>query len=130
MKKLFLLVVGLCSVSAFANEKFYYDQPVRLTGKLSSVKSIHPNPEYGGKLQPAIFLTKPIDVLAGEQDSYNESEFNINRIQLAFGSDVTKKIKAYKNKKVSILCSDLFHSHTAHHTTEVLCMVKDISLQK
>ena len=31
-----------------------------------------------------------------------------------------------EGKSVEIKCSELFRSHTAHHTTKVLCVVKSV----
>ena len=129
MKKILLLLLESIPFYSFS-ETFYYEQPTKLAGKLSSVKSHHPNPEFAGKAQPTIFLAQPIDVLPAENDQFNDPEHGVTKIQLSYDLKIQKKIKAYKNKQVSVLCSDLFHAHTGHHTTEVLCTVKEINLIK
>ncbi len=120
MKK--LLIALLVCVPMFSQaQTFYYDQPATITGKLLRIKSLHPNQEVFGGNQIALALDQQINVDGAE------GLVKTKLIQLVDYNDAryTSLFKK-EGKSVQIKCSELFRSHTAHHTTKVLCVVKSV----
>jgi hypothetical protein len=113
---------------AAASTPLTYFKPVKLTGTMDIVRSIHPNPIYKGERQPAIRLDKPISVMDDDlTDDIDDSEKNVKLIQLYSAEERTDrlyaKLLASKGKHVTINCSQLRHATNGHHTTAVLCTI-------
>lgn len=123
MKKIAsLLMVGLFAVSGLSQaQTAYYGEPATISGKLLRIKSLHPNQEAFGGNQIAIALNQQLNV-DGE-----EGLVKTKLIQLVDSND-QRYNQFFKNegKSVQIKCSELFRSHTAHHTTKVLCFVDSV----
>lgn len=130
MNKLLLAATALLlSFNARGEDIFKYDEPVSLVGTLSSVKSKHPSPEFRGKDQPSILLDASASVVADDgNDEFNVTEKDVKIIQLAYDENHAAFIKKNKGKRVKVSCDSLFHSHTGHHTTKVLCLVDGVGL--
>jgi hypothetical protein len=117
-----LLMALLIFVPMFSQaQTFYYDEPAIITGKLLRIKSLHPNQEVFGGNQIALTLDQQINV------DGTEGLVKTKLIQLVDYNDAryTSLFKK-EGKSVEIKCSELFRSHTAHHTTKVLCVVKSV----
>ncbi|MDH1802448.1 DUF4431 domain-containing protein [Acinetobacter johnsonii] len=119
MKKLLITVLALMPILSQA-QTFYYDQPAILTGKLLRIKSLHPNQEAFGGNQIALALDRQVNV-DGE-----EGLVKTKLIQLVDNDPRYSSLFKKEGKSVKIKCSELFRSHTAHHTTKVLCIVKSV----
>ena len=112
----------LIFVSMFSQaQAFYYDEPAIITGKLLRIKSLHPNQEMFGGNQIALALDQQINVDGAE------GLVKTKLIQLVDYNDAryTSLFKK-EGKSVQIKCSELFRSHTAHHSTKVLCVVDSV----
>ena len=119
MKK--LLIASLLCVPMFSQaQTFYYDQPVTISGKLLRIKSLHPNQEVFGGNQIALALDQQINV------DGTEGLVKTKLIQLVDNDPRYSSLFKKEGKSVQIKCSELFRSHTAHHTTKVLCVVKSV----
>ena len=119
MKKLLIAVLALMPILSQA-QTFYYDQPAIITGKLLRIKSLHPNQEVFGGNQIALALDRQVNV-DGE-----EGLVKTKLIQLVDNDPRYSSLFKKEGKSVKIKCSELFRSHTAHHTTKVLCVVKSV----
>lgn len=119
MKKLLITVLALMPILSQA-QTFYYDQPATLTEKLLRIKSLHPNQEAFGGNQIALALDRQVNV-DGE-----EGLVKTKLIQLVDNDPRYSSLFKKEGKSVKIKCSELFRSHTAHHTTKVLCVVKSV----
>lgn len=121
MKKLFIATLALVPMFCQA-QTFYYGEPATISGKLLRIKSLHPNQETFGGNQIAVTLNQQINV-DGE-----EGVVKTKLIQLVDVNEIRYK-SFFKNegKSVQIKCKELFGSHTAHHTTKVLCVVDSVS---
>ncbi len=112
----------LIFVSMFSQaQTFYYDEPAIITGKLLRIKSLHPNQEVFGGNQIALTLDQQINV-DGDEGLVKTKLIQLLDYDDARYSSLFKK----EGKSVEIKCSELFRSHTAHHTTKVLCVVKSV----
>ena len=119
MKK--LLIASLLCVPMFSQaQTFYYDQPATISGKLLRIKSLHPNQEVFGGNQIALALDQQINV------DGTEGLVKTKLIQLVDNDPRYSSLFRKEGKSVKIKCSELFRSHTAHHTTKVLCVVKSV----
>ena len=85
-------------------------------------KSLHLNQEVFGSNQIAETLNQQINV-DGE-----EGLVKTKLIQLVDVNESQNK-SFFKNEgtSVQIKCKELFRSHTAHHTTKVLCVVGSVT---
>ena len=119
MKKLLIAVLALMTILS-QSQTFYYDQPATLTGKFLRIKSLHPNQEAFGGNQIALALDRQVNV-DGE-----EGLVKTKLIQLVDNDPRYSSLFKKEGKSVKIKCSELFRSHTAHHTTKVLCVVKSV----
>ena len=119
MKKLLIAVLALMPILSQA-QTFYYGQPATLTGKLLRIKNLHPNQEAFGGNQIALALDQQVNV-NGE-----EGLVKTKLIQLVDNDPRYSSLFKKEGKSVKIKCSELFRSHTAHHTTKVLCVVKSV----
>lgn len=120
MKK--LLIALLVCVPMFSQaQTFYYDKPATLNGKLLRIKSLHPNQEVFGGNQIALALDQQINV------DGTEGLVKTKLIQLVDYNNA-RYTSLFKNegKSAKIKCSELFRSHTAHHSTKVLCVVDSV----
>ena len=136
MKKLIVSTLML-SITGFtvASPPLTYFKPVKLTGKIEHVRSIHPNPIYKGQRQPVIRLDKPISIMDTDlTDDIDDTEKNVKLIQLFSPDERTDRLYAKlfysKGKHVTINCSQLLHATNAHHTTDVLCVIKSARFGK
>lgn len=120
MKKLLIAVLALMPILSQA-QTFYYDEPAIITGKLLRIKSLHPNQEVFGGNQIALTLDQQINV-DGDEGLVKTKLIQLLDYDDARYSSLFKK----EGKSVEIKCSELFRSHTAHHTTKVLCVVKSV----
>ena len=117
-----LLMALLIFVPMFSQaQTFYYDEPAIITGKLLRIKSLHPNQEVFGGNQIALTLDQQINV-DGDEGLVKTKLIQLLDYDDARYSSLFKK----EGKSVEIKCSELFRSHTAHHTTKVLCVVKSV----
>ena len=119
MKKLLIAVLALMPILSQA-QTFYDGQPATLTGNLLRIKSLHPNHEAFGGNQIALALDRQVNV-DGE-----EGLVKTKLIQLVDNDPRYSSLFKKEGKSVKIKCSELFRSHTAHHTTKVLCVVKSV----
>ena len=119
MNKL-LIAVLICVPMYSQAQTFYYDQPATITGKLLRIKSLHPNQEAFGGNQIALALAQQINV-DGE-----EGLVKTKLVQLVDSDPRYSSLFKQEGKSVQIKCSELFRSHTAHHTTKVLCVVDSV----
>ena len=123
MKK--LLIASLLCVPMFSQaQTFYYDQPATITGKLLRIKSLHPNQEVFGGNQIALALDQQINVDGAE------GLVKTKLIQLVDSDPRYSSLFKNEGKSVKIKCSELFRSHTAHHSTKVLCVVDSVQYKK
>lgn len=119
MKK--LLIASLLCVPMFSQaQTFYYDQPATISGKLLRIKSLHPNQEVFGGNQIALALDQQINV------DGTEGLVKTKLIQLVDNDPRYSSLFKKEGKSVKIKCSELFRSHTGHHTTKVLCVVDSV----
>lgn len=109
-----------------------YNVPSGFVGKLTEKSGIDCC-TFGKEKQvkfPAIVLQQPINLVAddkGEGVDEDTPEQGVRVMQLVLGSPALwKAFKAHKGKQARVMCS-LFHSHTGHHLTPVLCEVSRIS---
>ncbi|OOW11995.1 DUF4431 domain-containing protein [Acinetobacter sp. MF4640] len=117
-----LLMALLIFVPMFSQaQTFYYDEPAIITGKLLRIKSLHPNQEVFGGNQIALTLDQQINV-DGTEGLVKTKLIQLVDYNHARYTSLFKK----EGKSVEIKCSELFRSHTAHHTTKVLCVVKSV----
>ncbi|CDL85418.1 DUF4431 domain-containing protein [Xenorhabdus szentirmaii] len=103
------------------NENSYlYGTPVKIKGTLTK--------ESVGF--PSLRLNDLISVFPQEGDEVggdNTPEFGVAVMQLAMSDDSQWNIfEKFKGQNAVVTCG-LYHSHTAHHKTPVLCSVMDIS---
>ena len=123
MKKLFIATLALIPMLSQA-QTFYYGEPATISGKLMKIKSLHPNQEKFGGNQIAVTLNQQINV-DGE-----EGLVKTKLIQLVdYKNSRYQSLFKNKGKSVQIKCQELFRSHTAHHSTKVLCVVGSVSYQ-
>ena len=102
-------------------QTFYYGKPATLTGKLLKIKSLHPNQEAFGGNQIALALDQQVNV-DGDEGLVKTKLIQLVDYDDARYSSLFKK----EGKSVQIKCSELFRSHTGHHTTKVLCVVDSV----
>ena len=101
----------------------YEPEVVTLEGILVSEKT---NSDSGEELFPAIKLNKPIDVISSPDDDMNLPEQNVSLIQLALlDGEKENDFKKLEGRSVS-MTGTLFHSHTAHHHTDVIAIPEKI----
>src|SRR5574341_695482 len=118
---------------AYAADTFKFEPAVvTLTGKLVKKEFFGPpgygeDPKKDSKEQAAILvLTRPIRVVAEEDDQFNETRDNINEVQLINVKGIALS-KFFQNKvKVT---GKLSSAITGHHHTAVLIEIDDIQLQ-
>lgn len=120
MKKLLTAMLVFIPMLSQA-QTFYYDKPATLNGKLLRIKSLHPNQELHGGVQIAVALDRQINV-DGEEGLVKTKLIQLVDYNDARYSSLFKK----EGKPVQIKCSELFRSHTGHHTTKVLCVVNSV----
>ncbi|HHK5577662.1 TPA: DUF4431 domain-containing protein [Neisseria cinerea] len=118
MKKLYILLLLAISLPALAYE-YQYGEWVSFTGKI--------RPMHGG--WAAIVLDKPITVVPslGDNDGIDTPETGVTMMQLVMSSEHFQQYRQFKGKRARVQCETLFHSHTIHHETPVLCDVFKIS---
>ena len=119
MKKLFTLLLLCTSLPALAYE-YKYGESVAFTGKLQTMR--------GGWM--AIVLDKPITVVPkpGDDDGIDTPETGVRMMQLAMSAPENfRQYQRFKGRMARVQCETLYHSHTAHHQTPVLCTVARIS---
>ncbi|MFV5465558.1 MULTISPECIES: DUF4431 domain-containing protein [unclassified Acinetobacter] len=119
MKKLCIFLLLIVPSLSFA-QTFYYGEPATISGKLLRIKSLHPNQEAFGGNQIAVTLNQQINV-DGE-----EGLVKTKLIQLVDNDPRYSSLFRKEGKSVQIKCSELFRSHTGHHTTKVLCVVDSV----
>lgn len=119
MTKCLIALLTLMPVVSQA-QTFYYDEPATLTGKLLRIKSLHPNQQVFGGNQIALALDQQINV-DGEDGLVKTKLIQLVDIDPRYSSLFRKE-----GKSVQIKCSELFRSHTGHHTTKVLCVVNSV----
>lgn len=116
-----LLIALLICVPMYSQaQTFYYGKSATLNGKLLKIKSLHPNQEVFGGNQIALALAQQINV-DGE-----EGLVKTKLIQLVDSDPRYSSLFKQEGKSVQIKCSELFRSHTGHHTTKVLCVVDSV----
>ena len=119
MSKYLIALLTLMPVVSQA-QTFYYDEPATLTGKILRIKSLHPNQQVFGGNQIALALDQQINV--DGEDGLVKTKL----IQLVDSDPRYSSLFRKEGKSVEIKCSELFRSHTGHHTTKVLCVVNSV----
>ena len=120
-KILFMSGLLALSMNTYAQE-YIINQPATISGKMATIKSLHPNPEFYGNKQVAI---RPHHVL--HVDMNDGRVIQTQLIQLTTSNErIYKQLFALEHKNVQLKCDSLFEGHTAHHTTKVLCSVEKI----
>lgn len=122
MRKFLISALALIPMLSQA-QTFYYGQPATLSGKLLKIKSLHPNQEAFGGNQIALALDNQVSV--DGEDGLVKTKL----IQLVDSDPRYSSLFKKEGKPVKIKCSELFRSHTAHHTTKVLCVVQSVQYQ-
>ncbi|MDE9479396.1 DUF4431 domain-containing protein [Xenorhabdus bovienii] len=106
--------------STNSENRYLYGIPVKIKGTLTK--------ESAGF--PSLRLNDLISVFPQEGDEIggdNTPEFGVAVMQLAMSDDAQWDIfEKFKRRDAVVTCG-LYHSHTAHHKTPVLCSVMDIS---
>ncbi|MBE8596868.1 DUF4431 domain-containing protein [Xenorhabdus sp. BG5] len=101
------------------SDTYFYATPVKIRGVL--------NKESAGF--PSLRLDDLISVFPRDGDEVggdNSPEFGVAVIQLAMSDDTQWNLfEEFKGQKAEVVCN-LYHSHTAHHKTPVVCSVGKI----
>jgi Domain of unknown function (DUF4431) len=122
-----VLVVAL-SVAAqisLANEA-KYGEPIVLSGTLKS--GVGKTPDGQSITFPEMLLAKTITVQGNPQSELDkDTEPNTKIVQLVLSEELLKQYHQLKGRTVSVSCK-LFHAHTGHHFTKVLCEASEINL--
>ena len=107
-------------------ETITYNKPLSLSGTLEAVPCETPDGKHKAHF-PALRLAAKITVKADSKSELsNETEQNVDLIQLVLTDDkLWPQFKTLIGKNVSVSGS-LYHSHTGHHYTKVLCDVSSI----
>lgn len=102
-----------------------YGEPVVLEGKILIIKSLD-DEQFKDAKYPAIRLNKQITV-NGNNDEINQGEIKTKLLQLVDVNHARyNKYYKYNGRDITVYCEELFHSHTIHHNTKVLCVVDNI----
>ncbi len=133
-RSIVILFSLLVATSVYAADTYKFEPSMAtLTGKLVK-KEFYGPPGYGedpkndSKEHAAILLlTKPIKVVAGKNDQFNETRDNIREVQLINVKKIALSPFFQKNVKVT---GKLSSAITGHHHTDVLIEIDDIQLQK
>ncbi|WP_338805134.1 DUF4431 domain-containing protein [Xenorhabdus griffiniae] len=110
-----------------------YSKLVTVSGLLTIVDGDDEGLPYSLKDMPAIKLDSPVNVIAPpdeEEGSEKITEMGVDIMQLAMNNNgMIEKFRQMKGQKARVMCS-LYHSHTAHHVTPVVCDVDRITSTK
>lgn len=102
-----------------------YGEPVVLEGEILIIKSLD-DEEFKDAKYPAITLNKQI-IVNGNNDDINVGGVKTKLLQLVDGNITRhKSYYKYNGRGIIVYCKELFHSHTIHHNTKVLCVVDNI----
>ncbi|PHM39264.1 hypothetical protein Xmau_02868 [Xenorhabdus mauleonii] len=116
----FTLTANAANKSTGDENRYLYGIPVKIEGTLTK--------ESAGF--PSLRLNDLISVFPQEGDEIggdNTPEFGVAVMQLVMSDDAQWNIfEEFKGQNAIVTCG-LYHSHTAHHKTPVLCSVMDIS---
>lgn len=130
MKKLMISALICFSAITNAQTTFQAGKPAVLTGKISMIKSQHPNPSFYGQKQAAIRPIQTLTVFAsGDEfiDGVINHKVQTKLLQLNISNPTLyNKVMKSNNKNVVVYCDELWGAHTAHHTTKVLCTTNRI----
>jgi hypothetical protein len=127
MYRLIACIVSICfwSTSFAQPQRISYQQRVELTGTLESAPGETPDGKH--VVFPSLRLTAPITVWGVPNDDLDsETEKGVSRIHLVLSAPLMEQYKKLKGKRATVVCS-LFHSHTGHHHTKVLCDASSIA---
>ncbi len=109
-----------------------YDRPVGIVGTLTERRGVDCC-TYGKQSEvsyPAVELDRPIDVelaAGAPPDETAVTEVGVTLIHLVIAKkEHWAAFRARIGKRARVQCS-LFHAHTGHHQTPVLCEVRGIS---
>lgn len=103
------------------NHELYYGKSVNITGTLNRESAGFPS------LRPDDILS--VSSADGDSEGLEPSEYGVGVMQLVIsGDDMWNKFEKNKGDKSTVLCN-LYHSHTMHHKTPVLCTVEDIQVE-
>lgn len=122
MSILFFSGVLTFASAAYASE-YTIDHPATITGKIATIKSLHPNPEFRGEKQIAIRPHRKLQVKMSDG-----SVVNTQLIQLISSDIPYKRLFAQEHQNVRLYCTSLFEQETAHHTTKILCDVEKVEI--
>lgn len=123
--RIFLLVlgIGLMAGVSHAETLQYESQVVRLAGTL--VSGTGETPEGAPVSFPAVRLTEPVRVEAAPGDELNETEEDVELMQLVLEPSLMQQFKKLKGQQV-IVSGTFMHAQTGHHYTHVLVVVQGI----
>lgn len=126
MKKI-LIGAALCvSVSAVAEQRVAYWQPVALSGKIEMLPGVDLQLGKEAPVKfPALILDAPITAGSENGDPDNRPETS-GIVQLSATGQTYETIKRLRGRRVAIECRDLFPSTTAHHFEPILCTVERV----
>jgi hypothetical protein len=117
------------------NEQLRYEPAVVKPLRILVMDAYYGPPNYGEDPETdgiergwALKLDRPVDVLADPDSDINtEPVVDVWRVQLVPGAKV--KLAPYLGRRV-MLEGTLFHSHTAHHHTDVPLIVQKVTRLK
>lgn len=101
--------------------ELYYGKRVNISGVINRESAGFPS------LRPDNILS--VSSIDGNSEGLEPSEYGVGVIQLVISSDkIWDKFEKNKGSKAIVLCN-LYHAHTIHHKTPVLCTVEDIKVE-
>ncbi|MDE9432798.1 DUF4431 domain-containing protein [Xenorhabdus bovienii] len=106
--------------STNSENRYLYGIPVKIKGTLTKESAGFPSLRLNDLIS---VFPQGGDEIGGD----NTPEFGVAVMQLAMSDDTQWNIfEKFKGQDAVVTCG-LYHSHTAHHNTPVLCSVMDIS---
>lgn len=131
---IFTLALILVTQPTFADDTYKFEPAVvELLGTLIEKVYYGPpgygeNPKTDSKEHAAILqLSKPIKVVAGKGDKFNETRDKVKEVQVINIKGIS--LSMYFQKKIKVT-GKLSSAITGHHHTDVLIEVDEIKLQK
>lgn len=110
--------------SAYENNKddeLFYGKQATITGIIDRESSGFPS------LRPDNIIS--VSSIDGDKDGLEPSEYGVGVMQLVISGDgMWSKFEKNKGNRAAVLCN-LYHAHTIHHKTPVLCSVNDIKVE-
>lgn len=123
LSKILLIGCALAATSSAYAQEFLIDDPAIITGKLATIKSLHPNPDFQREKQIAIRPHRKLQV-----HMKDGRVITTQLIQLVSANIPYKRLFAQEHQNVRLFCASLFEQETAHHTTKILCDVEKVEI--